>query len=116
MTICGLSLLNITTLNSGGQTVVNDLSALIDISDRDPTECKNIANQLARNTGVNIGWGELTNFAKNDLRVLLYDCAYEGEECVVEDFEPISIQLQVIATHSISQPPTSQYAWHRELE
>ena len=64
VTICSLSILNITTLNSGGQTVVSNLSALIDISDRDPTECKNIANQLARNTGVNVGWGGLTNTAK----------------------------------------------------
>ena len=89
--------------------------ALVDISDRYPTECKNIANRLARNTGVNIGWGGLTNTAINDLRVLLFDCAYEGVECGIEDFVPIN----TIAGHcyTFNKPtPTSQYVWHRELE
>ena len=90
VTICSLSGLNTTTLNLGGPTVVNDLSDLIKTSRRDPTECKNIANRIASNTGVNVGWGGLVDTAKNDLRVLLVECAYEGTECGIEDFMPIN--------------------------
>ena len=90
VTICSLSLLNITTLDSGGETVVNDLIDLFDFAATDPPECRRIANQIARNTGQNISWGELTNLANNDLRVLLKECTYEGRKCGVEDFQPIS--------------------------
>ena len=90
VTVCSLSLLNTTTLDSGGATVVNDLIDLFDLADTDLPECRRIANQLALNTGQNISWGELTNLANNDLRVLLKECTYEGKKCGVEDFQPIS--------------------------
>ena len=90
VTICSLSLLNTTTLESGGATVVSDLIQLFDFADTDLPECRRIANQIARNTGENVSWGELTNLANNDLRVLLRNCTYEGEKCGVEDFQPIS--------------------------
>ena len=90
VTICSLSLLNISTLDSGGPTVVSNLIDLFDLADTDPTGCRQIGNLLASNTGENVGWGALTNLAKNDLRTLLRECTYEGEKCGVEDFEPIS--------------------------
>ena len=90
VTICSLSLLNTTTLESGGATVVNDLIDLFDFAETDLPECRRIANQIASNTGRNIGWGELTNLANNDLRVLLKECTYEGRKCGIEDFQPIS--------------------------
>ena len=90
VTICSLSLLNTTTLESGGATVVNDLIDLFDFAETDLPESRRIANQIASNTGRNIGWGELTNLANNDLRVLLKECTYEGRKCGIEDFQPIS--------------------------
>lgn len=87
VTICSLSLLNTTTL---GSDVVNDLIQLFDFADTDQSECRRTANQIADDTGKNISWGELTNFANNDLRVLLRNCTYEGKKCGVEDFQPIS--------------------------
>ena len=90
VTICSLSLLNITTLESGGATVVSDLAYLFSLVHTDLSECRRIANQLAHNTGQNISWGELTNIANNDLHVLLKNCTYKGRKCGVEDFEPIS--------------------------
>ena len=90
VTICSLSLLNITTLQSAGSSVVNDLIDLFDFAATDLPECKRIANRLVSNTRYNISWGELTNIANNDLSILLRNCSYEGKKCSVEDFEPIS--------------------------
>ena len=64
VTICSLSLLNISTLQSVGATVVNDLVDLFDFAATDLPECKRIANQVAGNIGKNISWGDLTNFCK----------------------------------------------------
>ena len=90
VTICSLSLLNLTTLGSGGPTVIDDLDRLFEESATDLPACRGIANQIARNTGENISWGELTNLARNDLPVLLRSCTYAGKECSIDDFEPIS--------------------------
>ena len=67
VTICSLNLLNTTTLESTGATVVNDLNRL---SGADPPECKVILNKVVDNTGINLSWGEITNLASNNLSVL----------------------------------------------
>ena len=90
VTICSLSLLNVTTLESGGANVVNDLIDLLDTASTNPSQCGTIANRLATNTGEDVGWGELTNLAKNDLKELLQQCTYEGRPCGVNDFQPLS--------------------------
>ena len=103
VTICSLSLLNTTILASGGNNVIRDLVTLFDTTDID--DCKVIANNLARGTGSNISWGELTNLAKNDLRVLLKQCRYAGQTCVANDFQSIS----TIAGHCYTFNKPSYY-------
>ena len=73
VTICSLNLLNTTTLESTGATVVNDLNRL---SGADPPECKVILNKVVDNTGINVSWGEITNLASNNLSVLLRSPEY----------------------------------------
>ena len=92
VTVCSLSLLNTTTLESGGDTVVNDLISLFDEVqlNSDISGCRFYANRLASNTGRNVSWGELTNIAQNDLSALLKTCTYQGKKCSIGDFEPIS--------------------------
>ena len=92
VTICSLSLLNTTTLESGGETVVNDLISLFNEVQLNSniSGCKFYANRLASNTGRNVSWGELTNLAQNDLSTLLKTCTYEGKKCSTENFEPVS--------------------------
>ena len=89
VTICSLSLLNTNQLKAGGPNVTKDLTILFDAVGV-PTECKAIANKLARNTGLNISWGELTNIASNNFSALLKHCRYGGKSCDFGDFRPIS--------------------------
>ena len=77
VTICSLSLLNITTLESAGSSVVNDLIEFFDIASTNLPECKRIANKVASiDTSYNISWGELINIVNNDLSVLLIGTAH----------------------------------------
>jgi hypothetical protein len=107
VTLCSLSLLNVTTLQSGGPNVVNNLVELFDdiLYDSDITACKVQANELARATGFNGSWGELTDVAYNDLAVLLLNCSYAGEKCTVKDFEPINTVGGRCFTFNRPQPP-----------
>ena len=89
VTICSLSLLNTTILQSAGPDVIVGLFDDIRVRS-DIEQCNVRANQLVANTGANVSWGELINLTLNDLSVLLYRCTYSGEQCTMDDFEPIS--------------------------
>ena len=91
VTICSLSLLNITTVESGGFNIQGELNELFnDIMERSNIQtCKSHANRLASTTGQNISWGELIDIAQNNISALLMNCSFAGKKCSAEDFEPI---------------------------
>ena len=92
VTICNLNFLNVTTLNSAGNTIQADLTQLFDdvLEKSNVSNCKVHANRLAMNTGYNISWGELTTLATNDFSQLLRPCTYDGDVCTINDFKPIN--------------------------
>ena len=62
ITICSLSLLNKTILQSGGDNVVDALTLLLSAVQQETPNlesCKMIANNLASTTQLNISWGGL---------------------------------------------------------
>ena len=97
VTICSLSLLNVTTLRSAANTfitadrILEDMKKLFDdIRYRDDIEaCQSTARSLAANVGINPNWGALTNLAKNELDIFLRSCRFAGKDCT-NDFTPVS--------------------------
>lgn len=106
VTICSLSLLNRTILESGGPEVVDNLVELFDdiLYDSNVAGCEVRANSLASGTGWNISWGELTGIAHNDIAELLLNCSYAGKKCSVGDFEPIYTVGGLCFTFNRRQP------------
>lgn len=93
ITICSLSLLNKTILQSGGDNVVDALTLLLsEVQQETPNleSCKMIANNLASTTQLNISWGGLVTIAGNNFTALLRNCTYQGKRCTAEDFDKIN--------------------------
>ena len=87
VTICSLSLLNTTDLDSAGASVVDDLDTLFALSrDSDFPGCRTVANKLISDTGQNLNWGDLTFTAKYDLSAIIESCEFVGQDCM-DDFE-----------------------------
>ena len=94
VTICSLSFLNTTTLEStdAGESVTRKLIDLFDEvrSNSNIPGCQSIARELSDNTGFNGNFGELTAVTKNELTTLLLNCTFRGSQCSADDFEAIS--------------------------
>lgn len=92
VTICSLSLFNVTTISQGGgdgnAVIPRDLLNVI-FGGSIP-QCKRAANMLANYTQVNYSWGELLDVAKSDADGLIVGCAYAGKECSSSDFKPVT--------------------------
>ena len=97
VTICSLSFLNTSALDtvdtaSGRDDVRQRLRDLFDVADPDSSEqqaCTSMANDLAADTGRDVGFGGLTSQARNELSTLLDQCTFVGAECTADDFEVV---------------------------
>lgn len=94
VTICSLSLLNTSILQSASgdnNNIVRDLNDLFtyvqDYSDL--AMCRKQANSLASRTGRNISWGELINISGNKFAALLKKCIFVGNKCTINEFKEL---------------------------
>lgn len=98
VTLCSLNLLNVTTVRTAStstitdQRIINDMIKLFDdVRYRNNIQaCQTTASSLARATGYNANWGNLTDLAKNQLATLLTSCRFVGRNCTADDFTPVS--------------------------
>ena len=98
VTICSLNLLNVTTLRTASTSAITDqqiISDMIKLFDdvryrNNIPACQTTARSLARTTGYNANWGNLTDLAKNQLATLLTSCRFVGRNCTANDFTPVS--------------------------
>ena len=98
VTICSLNLLNVTTLRTASTSAITDqqiISDMIKLFDdvryrNNIPACRSTASSLARTTGYNANWGNLTDLAKNQLATLLTSCRFVGRNCTANDFTPVS--------------------------
>ena len=98
VTICSLNLLNVTTLRTASTSAITDqqiISDMIKLFDdvryrNNIPACQTTARSLARTTGYNANWGNLTDLAKNQLATLLTSCRFVGRNCTADDFTPVS--------------------------
>ena len=99
VTICSLSLLNITKLRSAGASVSSDMRSLFDAVNvnRDLQTCESVATKIVNDTGLNLNWGELLLRARNDRSALISSCTFVGKDCTNE-FTPVNTVAGVCYT------------------
>ena len=88
VTICSLSLLNITTIESNFPGTVNNLQTLFsEVQDNSNIQsCMNVASTIVSDIGMNPNWGDLTYITRSDP---IRSCRFVGENCI-NNFEPVS--------------------------
>ena len=112
VTICSLSILNTTTLRSGGANVIYNLFNLFnEVQNKNPPNisgCMSFANALiSDSTGLNLNWGDLTYTARNQPSVLITKCTFAGEDCI-NDFEPVNTVGGVCYTFNGPSSPSTR--------
>ena len=99
VTVCSLSLLNITKLQAAGGSIISDMARLFHKVrfEKDIPGCESVARKIINDTEFNLNWGELTSRARNDRSALIPSCTFVGDDCTNE-FTPFNTVAGVCYT------------------
>ena len=111
VTLCSFSNLNTTRLLNFDEKLVDNFTTIFNAARLQTVSglerCEAVGRQLANETGVDIGWGELLLRASNLASSIITSCTFSGTPCSAADFEPISTTAGICYTFNGKQPRRS---------